>query len=87
MNFLYKVFLETDTDGSGYVDLEEFQEAVTTDGATEMFATLGIQPHETIKIFKSMCDDDGNCNVDQFMKGLMDRKTQFDRECAELSGY
>jgi len=83
---LEKMFLEADTDGSGDVSLEEFKKCVNKEGMRNLFSDLGIQPHESIKIFKSMQNGEGEVRVKDFMAALLLAKDKWDRECLELFG-
>jgi len=86
MNILNNMFLEADEDGSGDITLDEFRKAVNKEGMRKLFGALGIQPHETVTIFKSMQGPDGTCKVQEFMAALAREKQKLDKECQELFG-
>lgn len=72
---LQALFTEADADGSGRLDLDEFRGALRQPGFQRAFSALGVQPHQSELVFKSMCNgvdvDEGDLSITEFMRGLM----------------
>lgn len=65
------LFYEADADGSGEMDLQEFREALRTPAMQRAFAALGIQPHQSTLVFKSLDKRRaGELSISEFMQGL-----------------
>lgn len=60
------------------------KKSVNKEGMKKLFGALGIQPHESITIFKSMQGADGTCNVQEFMSALSREKQKMDKACQAL---
>lgn len=79
-DFLHNLFLSVDEDGSGDISLEEFQRCVTKKNVRDTLIQLGIQPHETVRMFKRMDDGDGKLIVKEFMVGLAKQQKKIEDE-------
>jgi len=65
------LFIEADTDGSGEMSLDEFKEAMLMPKVQRAFAVLGVQPHQSELVFKSLDKrKTGELSITEFMGGL-----------------
>mmetsp|Transcript_15350 Transcript_15350/g.33729 ORF Transcript_15350/g.33729 Transcript_15350/m.33729 type:complete len:256 (+) Transcript_15350:82-849(+) len=87
LRILEHLFTEADEDGSGTMDLAEFQKALVTDPQIQKaFSVLGVQPHLTELVFKSLDKDrKGELTIEEFITGLTDLCGSFDSETVEVS--
>jgi len=71
---LYKLealFVEADADGSGAMSLDEFRDALRMPRIQRAFAALGVQPHQSELVFKSLDKrKTGELSITEFMTGL-----------------
>lgn len=68
---LEALFMETDTDGSGEISLQEFREALRKPWIQRSFSLLGVQPHQAEVIFKAMDKEQvGELSIHAFIHGL-----------------
>jgi len=70
---LADLFVEADTDGSMELSMDEFREALRKPRIQRIFSTLGIQPHQSELVFKSMCqhkDPGAELSIQEFIQGL-----------------
>lgn len=71
---LYKLealFVEADADGSGAMSLDEFRDALRMPRIQRAFAALGVQPHQSQLVFKSLDKrKTGELSITEFMTGL-----------------
>mmetsp|Transcript_57234 Transcript_57234/g.90991 ORF Transcript_57234/g.90991 Transcript_57234/m.90991 type:complete len:232 (+) Transcript_57234:39-734(+) len=65
------LFFEADADGSGEMSLDEFRDALRMPRIQQAFAALGIQPHQSQLVFKSLDKrKSGELSITEFMTGL-----------------
>jgi len=86
MDYLYKIFLAVDEDGSGDISLDEFVKSVRGEGARQIFGSLGIQPHESVSYFKQLAGRTGLVDAKVFVDGLATIKAKNEREQQERFG-
>jgi len=68
---LEALFFEADTDGSGAMSIDEFNEALRVPRIQRAFSVLGVQPHQSELVFKSLDKaKTGQLRIDDFMVGL-----------------
>mmetsp|Transcript_10879 Transcript_10879/g.19362 ORF Transcript_10879/g.19362 Transcript_10879/m.19362 type:complete len:302 (-) Transcript_10879:54-959(-) len=68
---LENLFLESDRDGSGEINLDEFRKALRTPGTLGTFANLGIQAHQCELVFTFLDEDkSGQLSIAEFLTGL-----------------
>jgi len=71
---LYKLealFVEADADGSGAMSHDEFRTAMRMPRIQRAFAALGVQPHQSQLVFKSLDKrKTGELSITEFMTGL-----------------
>jgi len=73
---LADLFVEADADGSLLLSMDEFREAMREPSMQRMFSTLGVQPHQSELVFKTMCNlnvqrpQGMELSIEQFMQGL-----------------
>lgn len=83
MKFLHNLFLSADEENTGQIFLEEFQKCVLKRDVRAALSQLGVQPHETVTLFKSMSMDGAECgsvDVRDFMDGLMRHQRKVEME-------
>jgi Ca2+-binding EF-hand superfamily protein len=67
------LFFQADTDGSGEMSLDEFREAMRQPTIQKAFAALGVQPHQSEMVFKTLDKrKTGELSINEFMTGLTD---------------
>jgi hypothetical protein len=65
------LFAEADADGSGEMSLDEFREALRMPRIQRAFAALGVQPHQSELVFRSLDKrKTGELSITEFMTGL-----------------
>jgi len=65
------LFFEADADGSGEMSLDEFRDALRMPRIQRAFAALGVQPHQSELVFKSLDKRKiGELSITEFMTGL-----------------
>jgi len=69
------LFVEADADGSGEMSLDEFRDALRMPRIRGAFAVLGVQPHQSELVFKSLLQGvgkakNGELSITEFMRGL-----------------
>lgn len=70
---LESLFFLADADGSGEMSLDEFRDALKIKTIKEAFAALGVQPHQSELVFKSLDKrKTGELSITEFMSGLTD---------------
>lgn len=70
---LEALFFDADTDHSGAMSIDEFNEALRIPRIQRAFSTLGVQPHQSELVFKSLDKAKrGQLRIDEFMVGLTD---------------
>mmetsp|Transcript_99852 Transcript_99852/g.265380 ORF Transcript_99852/g.265380 Transcript_99852/m.265380 type:complete len:236 (-) Transcript_99852:138-845(-) len=69
---LEALFLEADADGSGDMSLEEFREALRKPWIQRTFSALGVQPHQSELVFRSMVKgkNKDELRIEAFIEGL-----------------
>mmetsp|Transcript_45655 Transcript_45655/g.132227 ORF Transcript_45655/g.132227 Transcript_45655/m.132227 type:complete len:248 (-) Transcript_45655:122-865(-) len=69
---LEALFLEADADGSGEMSLDEFREALRKPWIQRTFSALGVQPHQSELVFRSMVKgkNSHDLRIDAFIEGL-----------------
>eukprot|EP00927_Polykrikos_kofoidii_P032431 TRINITY_DN27633_c0_g1_i2.p1 TRINITY_DN27633_c0_g1~~TRINITY_DN27633_c0_g1_i2.p1 ORF type:complete len:301 (+),score=65.09 TRINITY_DN27633_c0_g1_i2:51-905(+) len=85
LRLLESLFYEADEDGSGTMDLDEFTKSLNNDNIKAAFSRLGIQPHQSELVFKTLGmqkqgprahDGEawrkGELSIEEFMTGLHD---------------
>jgi len=67
------LFVEADADGSGDMDIGEFRDALRGPSFQRAFAALGVQPHQSELVFRSLDKrKTGQLSITEFMTGLTD---------------
>jgi len=67
------LFVEADADGSGEMSLDEFRDALRQPRIQRAFAALGVQPHQSELVFRSLDKrKHGELSITEFMGGLTD---------------
>jgi len=65
------LFCEVDYDNSGNLTLDEFHRALRCPRIHKAFSVLGIQPHQSTLVFKTLdVDRNGIVSINEFMTGL-----------------
>mmetsp|Transcript_14294 Transcript_14294/g.32466 ORF Transcript_14294/g.32466 Transcript_14294/m.32466 type:complete len:242 (+) Transcript_14294:127-852(+) len=67
------LFVEADTDGSGEMSLDEFHEALRKPWIQRTFSSLGVQPHQSELVFRSLVKGkypDAELSIHAFIEGL-----------------
>lgn len=68
---LADLFAEADEDGSQEMSLSEFRSALRKPWIQRTFSTLGVQPHQSELVFKSMAKSElDELSFEQFLSGL-----------------
>lgn len=68
---LEQLFYECDEDGSGGMSLDELQQSLKQPAIMKTFAQLGVQPHQSEVIFRSMDKSkSGELTINAFIGGL-----------------
>uniref|UniRef100_A0A7S2JDC1 EF-hand domain-containing protein n=1 Tax=Alexandrium andersonii TaxID=327968 RepID=A0A7S2JDC1_9DINO len=69
---LEALFLEADSDGSGAMSFDEFREALRKPWIQRTFSSLGVQPHQSELVFRSMVKgkNKDELRIDAFIEGL-----------------
>lgn len=71
LRLLESLFYEADEDGSGTMDLDEFTKSLNNEKIKAAFARLGIQPHQSELVFKTLdVHKTGELSIGEFMGGL-----------------
>jgi len=71
LNKIEKLFTEADADGSGEMSRQEFRDAMRCPSIMKAFACLGVQPHQSELVFKSLDKrKTGELTITEFMAGL-----------------
>lgn len=71
LRLLESLFYEADEDGSGTMDLDEFTTSLNNEKIKAAFARLGIQPHQSELVFKTLdVHKTGELSIGEFMGGL-----------------
>mmetsp|Transcript_69569 Transcript_69569/g.193583 ORF Transcript_69569/g.193583 Transcript_69569/m.193583 type:complete len:268 (-) Transcript_69569:69-872(-) len=71
LRLLQNLFYEADEDGSGMIDMEEFMGSMSNPKIREAFAQLGVQPHHSKLVFKTLdVARRGELTIGEFMDGL-----------------
>jgi hypothetical protein len=65
------VFLEADINGSGAVDLEEFEIMMDQPHVVKMFGSLGLDVDEVAAFFTVLSADDGSADYNEFITGAL----------------
>lgn len=76
---LESLFNEADADGSGEMSLDEFRKALQNRQIQEAFSRLGVQPHQSELVFRSLDKTSrGELTIGEFMGGLTELVGDFD---------
>eukprot|EP00418_Pyrodinium_bahamense_P049466 CAMPEP_0179186428 /NCGR_PEP_ID=MMETSP0796-20121207/92465_1 /TAXON_ID=73915 /ORGANISM="Pyrodinium bahamense, Strain pbaha01" /LENGTH=242 /DNA_ID=CAMNT_0020890419 /DNA_START=54 /DNA_END=782 /DNA_ORIENTATION=- len=67
---LKALFVEADSDNSGFMSLEEFRQALRKPWIQRTFSALGVQPHQSELVFRSMVKDKDELSIQAFIEGL-----------------
>eukprot|EP00929_Paragymnodinium_shiwhaense_P011906 TRINITY_DN11829_c0_g1_i1.p1 TRINITY_DN11829_c0_g1~~TRINITY_DN11829_c0_g1_i1.p1 ORF type:complete len:259 (-),score=70.40 TRINITY_DN11829_c0_g1_i1:351-1127(-) len=71
LRLLESLFYEADEDGSGTMDIDEFTTSLNNEKIKAAFARLGIQPHQSELVFKTLdVHKTGELSIGEFMGGL-----------------
>eukprot|EP00746_Dinoflagellata_sp_MGD_P003959 gnl/MRDRNA2_/MRDRNA2_107658_c0_seq1.p1 gnl/MRDRNA2_/MRDRNA2_107658_c0~~gnl/MRDRNA2_/MRDRNA2_107658_c0_seq1.p1 ORF type:complete len:208 (-),score=28.55 gnl/MRDRNA2_/MRDRNA2_107658_c0_seq1:106-729(-) len=88
MKFIHNIFLKADEDGSGDICLTELQQCIHQPDVRKALAELGIQPHQTVRLFKAIdYDRNGSISVNEFMTGLHRQQKKVDEEARAMGGF
>jgi len=73
LRVLESLFFEADEDGSGTMDLDEFTKSLNNEKIKAAFSRLGIQPHQSELVFKTLdVHKRGELSIGEFMGGLQE---------------
>ncbi|KAF4675085.1 hypothetical protein FOL47_008260 [Perkinsus chesapeaki] len=67
---LKDLFMELDTDGSGELDIKEFNEALGNQKIADKIASLGVEREDMQDIWDLMDNGDGHLTIEEFTGGL-----------------
>jgi hypothetical protein len=68
---LESLFTSADEDRSGQLDLAEFMQALNNPQIREGFSRLGIQPHQSELVFRTLdAKNEGSLSITAFLEGL-----------------